>query len=349
MLHVRSLGVVVGVPAPDADVLDRWRRQWGRALATGPAQAIVDDRELAGLSGDRLDYRVTSLVTMAALEHTKGERINLHAAGLADEQGRVLALIGPSGTGKTTAARRLARDLDYVSDETVSIGVGLDVAVHPKPLSVIVDDPGAKQQRSADDEGLRATPHLAQLHRLVLLRRGAGPEPGLRPVESFEAIVAMVPESSSLAITPDCLWRLHEIVTACGGAWRLDYTEIDDHAGELIALLAAPPRAVPPVRHLPGEAGHAEIPGRYARCAWLDALDDGAEALVMVGSQVFRLAGLGRVLWLAAAAPATRSELVAAAEHALGEHPQAAELVDAALVPLLEHGLLAGEPVSPPA
>ena len=50
-----------------------------------------------------------------------GERINLHAGGVADERRRVLALVGPSGTGKTTATLALARRLGYVSDETVSI------------------------------------------------------------------------------------------------------------------------------------------------------------------------------------------------------------------------------------
>ena len=46
--------------------------------------------------------------------------MSLHAAGLADRDGRALALVAASGTGKTTAARTLGGTLGYLSDETVS-------------------------------------------------------------------------------------------------------------------------------------------------------------------------------------------------------------------------------------
>ena len=49
----------------------------------------------------------------------------LHAAGIADADGLVVALVGPSGMGKTTASSYLARHgFGYVTDETVSIGPG---------------------------------------------------------------------------------------------------------------------------------------------------------------------------------------------------------------------------------
>ena len=73
----------------------------------------------------------------------------------------MLALVGPSGTGKTTATRLLATRLGYVSDETVSIDPDGTVAPHPKPLSVVARPTagrGDKQQLSPDDLGLAARP-----------------------------------------------------------------------------------------------------------------------------------------------------------------------------------------------
>ena len=76
------------------------------------------------------DYVLTTQVTVAGLQATAGVRLNLHAGGLADDRGRVLALVGPSGTGKTTATRTLAGRLGYLSDETVSMDAGGRVFPH---------------------------------------------------------------------------------------------------------------------------------------------------------------------------------------------------------------------------
>ena len=85
---------------------------------------------------------------MEALKATAGRRINLHAGGVADESRRVLAVVGPSGTGKTTATLALARRLGYVSDETVSIDPDGTVAPHPKPLSVVPDPQRLREKSS---------------------------------------------------------------------------------------------------------------------------------------------------------------------------------------------------------
>ena len=121
------------------------------------------------------DYGLTTQVTMAALKATAGLRINLHAGGVADERHRVLAVVAPSGTGKTTATLALAKRLGYVSDETVSIDPDGTVAPHPKPLSVVLDPQRLrdKQQLSPDDLGLMPTPDEGRLARLVVLQRGA--------------------------------------------------------------------------------------------------------------------------------------------------------------------------------
>ncbi len=70
---------------------------------------------------ERRDYYFTTQVTLAGLLATAGERVNLHAGSVANDAGRVLVVVGPSGTGKTTATRALAAQLHYLSDETASI------------------------------------------------------------------------------------------------------------------------------------------------------------------------------------------------------------------------------------
>lgn len=99
-LHVRVMGVTVAIESPDETTRARLARQWSRALVPtgdGPAARTVHAREVQPALADAHDYSLTTEVTLAALLATAGERFNLHAGGLADADGRVLALVGPSG------------------------------------------------------------------------------------------------------------------------------------------------------------------------------------------------------------------------------------------------------------
>ena len=237
------MGVTIEMDAPDEATRARLAHQWSRAVVDGDDSdpPVVRVAVTPGVTEDdhARDYALTTQLTMAALLATMGERINLHAGGLGDERGRVLALVGASGSGKTTATRLLAQRLAYLSDETVSIGRDRQVSAHPKPLSVIVDpdNPFHKEQLSPDDLGLLPTPSTGTLERLVMLHRGSGRR-GLVRLDTVTAMRELIAQSSSLREVPNPLETLLQLVRDCGGAWALEYDEIGDHLDELVRLLA---------------------------------------------------------------------------------------------------------------
>lgn len=339
---VRALGVAVGIPADDAETAARLRHQWSRALTSEPAEATIDVAGLADLPPGPHDYAVTVRVTMRALEATAGTRLNVHAGAVADDQGRVLAVVGASGSGKTTAIRSLAARLGYLSDETVSLSADLSVHPHPKPLSVITDParPRRKESVSPDDAGLRRPPDHVTLRRIVLLRRGHGTE-GLVPVSTPEAIVEIVPQTSSLTLLDAPLLRLTQVIEQCGGALALHYDEIDDHLDELVDLLGRDVEEPWPAVHHPPVDLVAPTAAQWSRRPWLDAVQYDDELVVMAEDTAHLLGGLGTTVWLALAQPVTVADLVAVAEAEHGPHPDAPGLVEAALAQLTERGLVA--------
>ncbi|HXH77203.1 hypothetical protein [Nocardioides sp.] len=338
---VRVLGVAVAVPARDAQTASRLRHQWSRALTTDPAEVSADTGGLSALEADQHDYAMTSRVTLRALEATAGTRLNMHAGAVADQEGRALAVVGESGMGKTTAIRALASRLGYLSDETVSVSSDMTVHAHAKPLSVITDPtrPQRKASVSPDDAGLLTPPDQATLRRIVLLRRGQGTE-GLVPVTTPEAIVEIVPQTSSLVLLPDPLLTLGETIEQCGGAFALHYKEIGDHLDELVSFLSEPQREQRPPLHHPLVDLPPPQPGQWSRSPWLDAVEYDDELVVMIGDTAHLLAGLGSTIWRALAVPVTVPDLVTAAEVEHGAHPDAGALIEVALNDLVGHGLV---------
>ncbi|NYE35803.1 hypothetical protein F4692_000907 [Nocardioides cavernae] len=337
---VEAMGVPVGIPVTGSTA-ERLRRQWSRALTERDAATVVD---LDGLDpGDAVahDYAVTSRVTLAALDATAGQRINLHAGAVADDEGRALALVGASGSGKTTAVHRLARRLGYLSDETTSIDERLVVHPHAKPLSVI-DDPDVplvKQSLSPDDLDLVRPPATSYLHRLVLLHRGDG-ETGLVPLAPAHAIAEMVAQTSSLVQLQHPMLRLADTIDACGGVWGLHYDEFEHWIDALVDLLDTEGQPPLPRLHHPGTDTVEAAAGAWSRAPWRDAVEYDDELVLMVGSRVHVLAGLGIVLWLALETPCTLDELVEEVRELWGEHPDAVTLVTGALELMADEGML---------
>lgn len=338
---VRVLGVAVAVPAHDARTAARLRHQWSRALTTSPSDVTADASGLSVLEPEEHDYAMTSRVTLRALEATAGTRLNIHAGAVADSEGRAMAVVGESGMGKTTAIRALARRLGYLSDETVSLSPDLTVYSHAKPLSVITEPtrPYSKSSVSPDDAGLLVPPEHATLRRIILLRRGRGTE-GLVPVTTPEAMVEIVPQTSSLVLLDHPLLTLGDAIERCGGAFALHYTEIDDHLDALVRLLSQPRREQRPPAHHPPVDLPPPRQGEWSRHPWRDAVAYDDELVVMIENTARLLGGLGSTIWLALAVPMNAAQLLAVAQAEHGPHPEAATLVEAALEKLVEHGLV---------
>ena len=349
LLQVRVMGVTIAIDAADRTTHDRLSRQWSRAAEPSPVEVAAETiRAEAGESGlaRSHDYALTTQVTLAALRATAGRRFNLHAGALADAQGRVLAIVASSGTGKTTATRLLAERLDYLSDETVSITPDGVVHPHAKPLSVITDPkrPLDKEQLSPDALGLRATPVTGRIARFVVLRRGVPSPRGLVRLTPTEGLLNLIEQSSSVAEVPDPLFSLWSLMDAAGGVWALEYDEIHEHLDELERLLAedlAPTGDPRPRRH-PGSQEPVEVPiTELQRHPWVDAVEIEDEVLILYPTHAVRLDGLMASLWLELARPSTLRRLVVAAEASHGEHPDADDLVKKAIAMMTEQQLVA--------
>lgn len=173
---------------------------------------------------------LTQRITAAKIQAQRGKLFMLHSGALAHpDTGDTVALVAPGGTGKTTLVRTLATAYGYVTDETVAVSADRRVLPYPKPLSFRPLAPGPKQERSPDADGLLVAPAGPRLRRLVLLARdddhGAVPE--IEELSTFEAITALVPETSSLAALPRPLHALADLLGALDPTVRLRYTDAE--------------------------------------------------------------------------------------------------------------------------
>lgn len=354
-VRIRALGVDIVLGTERAAVRDFIERDWARCVVRG-AEASADaglqlEIALDELPDPSLGYDLTTSVTRQAIEASVGRLLMFHAAGLSDEAGRVLMLVAPSGTGKTTAAAELARaGAGYVTDETVGITADLEVVPYPKPLAVR-DGPGRKAQRSPDDLGLRGCPESLRIHRVVLLDRNRSDHvaPVLDRLGLLDGLLELIPQTSSLFALDRPIQRLCELSAACGGIYRLSYSDIRD-AVDLLATLGdedtAPGGGRPsepwaPLDHLSVTAPAAPAIDLFRRAPFLDAVEVGGEGLVLLDSVPVRLGPLALTLWRAADGSANQDALLAAAVREHGPHSDAEALVQGVLVRLLETGVVA--------
>lgn len=264
------------------------------------------------------------LATSRAIESARGTHLLFHAACLAaPDTGAAILLVAASGTGKTTATRRLGPHFAYLTDETAIIAPdGLAVTPYPKPLSVLeARGVRPKTQQGPDDLGLGPTLSDAQLARIAVLDRVRDPGGPVPPrAEAMELVAALrelVPQTSSLSRLPRGLVTLCRVLDTVGGAQRLVYAEAEDLRDVVDGLLAAPTTPVLPAwealtdEELAASAG-AAAPGAVSRCAVDDGiLTDDGRLVLLVSDRLVVLEGLGPAVWLLLDEPRIPADVVA--------------------------------------
>lgn len=357
-LLVDAVGVVVEIDAAaleDAEfaiIEEAWKDARADERATADTTVTVrDGRPVAEMLSN-----LSTEVTLAALQQQRGELWMLHAAGLSDEQGRVVVLVAPSGTGKTTAARTLAQRYRYVSDETVAMDSQGKIFAYRKPLSIIPEGGGTKKQIAPSAfEADVAEAFVMRLAKIVVLdRHDDGPdEPVISQLSTSEAVQLLGPQSSYLSDMPRALRLIDTHLKMTGGAVRVTYREASSLEPLLdgwlqtqrVDVVAMDSYEVPSSTPLGAD--------RLYRGRMADELrlDDEALTLLLArtegeGGRVVVLDGIAPVLWEAANGR-TRDELTEAVVAVFGE-PEGGDpglLVSNAVNELLADALLSYEPI----
>ncbi|PNI07367.1 hypothetical protein CXX84_17375 [Arthrobacter sp. AFG7.2] len=270
---------------------------------------------LQAASFEELAENLTSRLTVAAILSRAGDLTMLHACGVADPAtGTVVALVAKSGTGKTTAASVLARTYGYVTDETVAIGAGGSVFPYPKPLSVKQGPGEPKRQVGPDALGLLPAPANPFIQSIVLLNRVQEDRlaaPVLERVPLADALLALIPDTSSQAEIKQPLESLCRLIDSVGGVWQVTYSEAADLPAALEPLFQTQPKAKPEWEaRVAQEADSRLMPdGWVRRAAANDAVAIGDDLLVMLDSEIVRLSGIGPAIWEASASPVRPDQL----------------------------------------
>lgn len=246
-LEALGVGIDVWCAGQGASALHRaLTSAWSRCLreggeATQAIHLVIDDdpivRARAQAKGhvayahvsDAM-HALASLVTVRAIDARAGELFMLHAAGLALEDGRVIAFVAPSGTGKTTLAATLGQSLGYVSDETVAVTLDGAVVPYPKPLSVVQPGTAVKDQRSPDELGLTVPTGDLRLAAVTILHRVKDGDVPAHVVEAplFEAMVELAAQTSYLPRFDKPLATMARLLESVGGVRVVMYSDVAD-------------------------------------------------------------------------------------------------------------------------
>lgn len=326
---------------------------WSRCLvaASPPNNSgeglLVVDSELP--LTQEMRHRLVANLTEEGIEHLAGRALMLHAAGVAAADGRVLALVAESGTGKTTAAHHLCRgSFGYVTDETVAVTPEGKVFPFAKPLSLVTDPqrPQSKEHQGPDALGLKPAPGTPlTLAGIVLLARSSdhvGP-PKLEDVPILDAMMELIGHTSAFTRLDQPLQQAAQIVSRCGPVRRLTYREIADCDDLLEALVMETPEPVDewlPVGIAVAPSGDGTVEGSLAARVPDDFIQVRDVALALVGQVPVLLGALGLTVWRAALGGTTQDDLhkVVVAQH--GSHPASESLVQHAIEELIAVGLL---------
>jgi hypothetical protein len=355
---LRVLGVLAVVECTTAELADRVRRDWSRCLSAergngaesvgGADDDVVTVSLEPAKNVDGALYVMTTGLTYRLIDRLTGSVLMFHACGLSDDDGNVLILVAPSGTGKSTAASVLARSaFGYVTDETVVVRPDGTVAAYEKPLSFVTSRFGSerKSQKGPDDLGLREPPAALHPARVVVLDRDTAVRtPILEPLTLVEGMVEVIPQTSALPALERPLQQLAALLERCGGVYRLRYAEIADAEDLLAVLLAGEVEPTeewePLAREKNAEDEFVLLDGRLTVLDFDDAVRTEDEAVVLTDGVPRHLQGIGTTLWSAVLDGVRPDRLVDAVVDVHGDHPEAAAMVAAAMAAMEDAGLL---------
>lgn len=341
-LAVSALGARIelafGENVPE-EVIARVRRAWsGAAIEPGPdADPLADARiEIDDvIDVERRLETLSTTVTLDALVHNRGRLMMLHAAGIALDDGRVIAFVGPSGRGKTTLSRTLAKQYGYVSDETIAFDHELRVLPYRKPLSVV--RAGApKDQVSPADAGLRELPDAdLTLAAIVLLERDpAATVPEIEHLHFADAAPLLAAQSSYLIEYEGTVCALAELCDRVAGVRLLRYAEAADVPAVIDALLERDPDPAPWERMQLGGEGSAST---------ADAVDFGDAVVTFSDGTLRVLEGIAPTVLRAARESTDLDRIVGAVIESHGAPPngEASSMVRDVIDELAAVGLVA--------
>jgi hypothetical protein len=259
VLPLTALGVPVDLRfhGPRADeahaaFADRWRlcaRPFGsaeRSVQVTLGEEIPgspEDGTIGSTDLRRLLMMATQRVTYQAIHGNIGSLLMFHAAAVCNPvTGAAVVSIAPGGTGKTTVCRTLGPGRGYLSDETVGVREDGTIVPYPKPLSVRRDGWESKDETDPTSIGLvptGVTPYVAAV--LLLDRDDAHRGPArLEPLDLFDAIIAIAPETSSLSRLPRPLHRLQDLLEGLPVVARAHYAEAATLEPAVTELIGAP-------------------------------------------------------------------------------------------------------------
>lgn len=342
-IHIDVLGVRLRLESGDG--ADQVAHDWAWCRSEPPDGEVV---AVAGHSARALE----TAVTKEAISQAVGRLHLWHAAGVASADGRVLILVAPSGTGKSTAAVHLSRSgWGYVTDETVGVTLDGRVLPYPKPVAIVSSVPdgpplaGVKHIMSPDDLGLGRPPKALVVGRIVVLDRSeTASSPTLSRMPLLEGLEAVIAQSSGLVELPEPLLSTCRIIRRAGGVYRLSYADISTATDLLDELLLRDPEPPQQWIHRAADVNDNDsgVPNAdvVARAPWLDAIRSDGDWLVLVGSVALRLRGLGATIWEALDHVRTEAELVTLVRRAHGSHPDAAALVGRAVEDMAAAGVV---------
>lgn len=327
---------------------DEITQQWGDIADL----TVVNSSEPA-VAAERLAVDLT----LHLLREYAGTAHLLHAAVLGDASShRALALVAPSGTGKTTAARFLGEHITYLTDETAVVMPDRSIRPYPKPLSIIEDAQQPKVQHNPADFGLRviaADDYSFHLHRIVVLNRVKGKKvvPSIEPLPLAEALLTISEQSSGLMITERGLEVLAGLLVETGGAVKLTYSEITDALPLILSLLHQDQDQLPESEvgftYLPAAnfLVNSDTPDLYQRSEGSTGLVCQDRYLVAQGNSISEVSIYAWDCWEMLAQPLPKTEIHARLQELYGPIPERG--FEESLLQLEQAGLLLPVVASP--